>query len=220
MNNIILFGASGHSKVIIDILERNNHTVVGLLDDDSALADTYLLSYPILGKIEDLPKIQQQFKIDGGIIAIGRNSIRAKIHNKICNLSPDFNFISAIHPNANIASSVKIGIGSVVMMGANIGTCSNIGRFCILNTNSSIDHDGHMGDYSSIAPSATIGGSVSIGECSSINISSTVANNISIGKHCVIGASSLVLSNIDDFSLCYGSPAVKKKTRKAEDKYF
>ena len=39
-----LYGASGHAKVIIDILRANNEAVEALFDDNEAVH--YLLNYP------------------------------------------------------------------------------------------------------------------------------------------------------------------------------
>jgi sugar O-acyltransferase (sialic acid O-acetyltransferase NeuD family) len=219
MKNIILFGASGHSTVIIDILEKNNFNIIGLLDDNISIGK-FILKYPILGKIDDLKIITKQYNINCGIISIGDNYTRYMVYKKIIKINKNFNFITAIHPKANIANSAHICEGSVIMAGANINSESIVNKFCIVNTNASLEHTSNMDDFSSLAPSVTTGGNVNIGKFSAICISATISHNINIGKYCVIGASSLVLKNIDDFTTSYGIPAKTISIRKKDDKYL
>ena len=40
-----LYGASGHTKVIIDILQANAQEIEGLIDDNPAVS--HLLGYPV-----------------------------------------------------------------------------------------------------------------------------------------------------------------------------
>ena len=51
---VFVFGASGHAKVVIDILENEGrYKIVGLLDRYRKIGDQ-TLGYPVLGKEEDL----------------------------------------------------------------------------------------------------------------------------------------------------------------------
>ena len=57
MNNqkVIIVGASGHSKVIIDIFEKENkYQIVGLLDAYRNIGEE-ILGYKVIGKEDDLP---------------------------------------------------------------------------------------------------------------------------------------------------------------------
>ncbi len=67
-----LYGASGHSKVIIDILESIRIKVEGLIDDNLNL-DT-LLEYPVFHDEADLSPI---------IVSIGDNEIRKRVAERL-----------------------------------------------------------------------------------------------------------------------------------------
>ena len=45
-NNITLYGASGHCKVIIDILQSNNQVITTIIDDDPKI--NTILGFSIL----------------------------------------------------------------------------------------------------------------------------------------------------------------------------
>jgi len=220
-NKILVIGASGHAKVIIDIIEREaKYEVFGLIDSYKKKGDS-LYNYKILGTEEDLPHIfKNNNDIIGGIIAIGDNYTRMKLYINISSKISDFNFINAIHPASTIGKNVSIENGTVIMPGTVISSDVKIGKQCIVNTNSTLSHDCIIKDFSSIAPGVTIAGGVNIGKCTAISLGANVLEMVTIGEHTVIGASSLVNRNIGCYKKVYGIPAKEISDRKIDDKYL
>lgn len=102
---MILFGASGHAKVIIDILEKSGKSVDFLVDANPGIAE--LLGYNVKHDMGlNLEKDQEV------IVSIGDNAIRKKVAEEI---NSDFGW--AIHPSVQLADDVKIGKGTVIMAG-------------------------------------------------------------------------------------------------------
>ena len=220
MEDIIIIGSSGHAKVVIDIVQQEGkYHIIGLIDRFRKV-DEETIGYKILGKEEDLPKLIKMHTIKGILVAIGDNSIRAKVVSSVRETCPNICFVSAIHPHASIATNVSIGEGTVVMAGVSINPCVSIGEFCILNTNSSLDHDSKMANFSSLAPRVVTGGYCDIGEYSAICIGATLIERVHIGKHTVIGAASLVLKSLGAYTIAYGNPVKKIRARKQGDKYI
>ena len=184
-----LYGASGHAKVIIDILNANNETVEALFDDDGSV--THLFDYPVLRSSE----VQGPL-----IVSIGNNGIRARLVDSL-----SVTYGKAIHPSAIISDSAYIGEGSVVMQGAIIQSCAQIGKHCIVNTGASIDHECVIEDFVHISPHCTLCGNVSVGEGSWIGAGTVVIPGVKIGKWCVIGAGSVVTKDIPDRVLAVGN---------------
>lgn len=184
-----LYGASGHAKVILDILRANQEPVDALFDDNESL--THLLDYPVLRASE----IQGPL-----IISVGNNQVRYKIAQT---LSVEFG--TAVHPLAIVSEFASIGEGSVVMQGAIIQSCAHIGRHCIINTGASVDHECIIGDYAHVSPHATLCGNVSIGEGAWIGAGSIVLPGVKIGNWSVIGAGSVVTKDIPDSVLAMGN---------------
>lgn len=220
MHNVIVFGASGHGRVILDCLEKAGlYQMIGFVDSFKQKGQK-INGYPILGDEYDLPHLILENNIEGGIVAIGDNWQRSCMVNRIKDICPEFNFVSIVHPNAIVSDNVKIGIGSVLMPGVIVNTNAVIKDFCILNTNSSLDHDGCMENFSSLAPNVTTGGNVFLGEYSIIGIGSNVLENVSIEEHSVIGGNSLVNRDISNFVIAYGTPARVKRNRYMGEPYL
>ena len=184
-----LYGASGHAKVIMDILEANQIKIDGLIDDNPEINE--LLGYPVFHKHDDFSPL---------IISIGNNQIRRMIADKM-----DGEFGIAVHPSAIVSYKATIDVGTVVMQGAIIQSCAKIGKHCIINTGASVDHECIIGDFVHISPHATLCGNVQVGEGSWIAAGSVVLPGVKIGKWSVIGAGSVVAKDIPDGVLAVGN---------------
>lgn len=185
-----LYGASGHAKVIIDILRAQNEEIAALIDDN-----------PELNSLHGIPVLHNAMGRSPIIISIGNNAIRQKIAAFLDH--PVFG--KAIHPSAIVSSYATIGQGSVVMQGAIIQSDARIGEHCIINTGATVDHDCLIGDFVHVSPNATLCGNVSIGEGTQIGAGSVVVPGVKIGKWALIAAGSVVTTNIPDYSLAAGN---------------
>jgi sugar O-acyltransferase (sialic acid O-acetyltransferase NeuD family) len=139
---------------------------------------------------------------------------------RILETVPDFPFVTAIHPSAQLGHNVRIGNGSVVMAGAVINSDAHVGEFCIVNTNASLDHDCSMGDFSCLLPGATVGGDTRIGRFSVVALGARVIHGITIGEHVVVGAGATVLSDLPDQCVAVGTPARIVRKREPGEKYL
>lgn len=189
---INLFGASGHAKVVMDIVEAMGDRV-GKLYDDAPHCDK------IHGQIVWTPA---DTEVAGPmIISIGSNRFRKLVSERY-----DVTYATAIHPQTLISASATIGAGTVVMPGAIINADARIGRHCIINTKASVDHECRIGDFVHIAPGATLSGNVEVGDGSWIGVGACAKQGIKIGRNCMIGAGSVVVKDIPDDSVAYGNP--------------
>ena len=217
---VVIFGSSGHAKVVIDILQKNkSFEIIGLIDSFVSKGNK-TLGIPVLGDEDYLPALCTEYPTLKGIIAIGDNWVRKTMYDKIISRCPNFEFVSAIHPTATIGAGVVIKDGSVLTAHAIVNADARIGRFCILNTKSSLGHESTMRDFSSLAPGVTIGGNVSIGAYSAISLGVNVIQNITIGQHTVIGAGALVVTDIRKNRMAYGVPATEVRKRQIGEEYL
>ncbi len=220
MKNILIFGASGHGKVVIDIIEKEHiYNISGLIDDNKNLPVDFS-GYRLLGTTDDIIHIIKKYDIYGGIVAIGDNWTRSKVVGKIKSILPDFPFVNTIHPSALIARDVTTGKGCVVMAGTVINSNTRTGDFCIINTRASVDHDNIIEDYASIAPGVTTGGNVKIGSFSAVSLGANIIHGITVGEQTVVGAGSTVLKDLPSYVVAYGTPAQVVRGRKAGEKYL
>jgi sugar O-acyltransferase (sialic acid O-acetyltransferase NeuD family) len=220
MDNIIIFGASGHGSVVADCIERQGcFKIVGFIDSFKRAGISHS-GYPVLGTELDLPYIISAYSVDAGVVAIGDNWLRMLMVDKIMDIVPDFRFISAVHPMATIGRKVVIGNGSVIMPGAIINSGSILGAHCIINTNASLDHDGIMGNFSSLAPRVSTGGNLLLGSFAAICLGASIIENIEIGDHSVIGAGALVVNHLPGHVVAFGAPAKVVRKRKKGEPYL
>ena len=193
-NNIILYGASGHCKVIIDILQCNNQIIATIIDDAPKLHT--ILGFDVLNSNAfDFSSASNM------ILSIGNNKVRKKLASKLT-----AHFVTAIHPKSIISNSVIIGDGSVVMAGTIINTDTKIGSHCIVNTGTIVEHDCVIGNFVHISPNASLAGGVVVGEGSQIGIGATIIQGIKIGKWVTVGAGSVIIKDVPDFSVVVGNP--------------
>lgn len=193
-NQFCIYGASGHSKVIIEILERRGESIKGLFDDDPE--KKVLLDYRVNHDKDFL--LLNNFN---WVIGIGDNVIRKKIVE-----DNSLNFAEVIDIGTNISKRITVGKGTVIMPGATINSSVIIGRHAIVNTNASIDHDCILMDYVHISPNATLCGSVSIGEGTHVGAGTVIIPGIKIGNWAKIGAGSVIIRDVPDNATVVGNP--------------
>lgn len=193
-DNITLYGASGHGKVIIDVLRSTSAGPISVIDDNPKTES--ILEIPIV-KTSNFDKQT----LGKTIISIGNNKARKRIAREL-----DANYVNAIHASAVISPFSKIGKGTVVMAGVKINPDSTIGQHCIVNTGAVIEHDANIGDFAHISPSVSLAGSVTVGEGTHVGIGAVVIQGITIGKWATIGAGAIILNDIPDYAVVVGNP--------------
>lgn len=198
---VIIIGASGHGKVIADIVTVAGDRVVGFLDDDTE--KTICGSFPVLGMVEDA----KNYTNCSFVIAIGSNAIRKKIAESMVVKQ----WYTAIHPSAVISPSAVIGEGTVVMPNVVVNAEAIVGQHCILNTGSVIEHENRIGDYVHISPCVALAGNVLVGELTHIGIGACVKNNTVICNGCVIGAGAVMVRDANEPGVYVGVPGRRIK---------
>lgn len=204
MSCVLIYGASGHGKVIVDIVEREGkYKIVGLIDDDPEIQKRDFCGYPIIGGFDVLN--ERAYRDCKLILAIGDNRARKTLWERLKELG--YELAHAIHPSAEIARDVSIGPGTVLMANTAVNSGTEIRENGIINTGATIDHDCVIGDYVHISPGVHLAGSVSVGELSHIGIGASVIQGVRIGNGVIIGAGAAVIDDIPDNVTAVGVPA-------------
>jgi sugar O-acyltransferase (sialic acid O-acetyltransferase NeuD family) len=202
---LVVFGAGGHAKVVIDIIEQQgNYEIAGLLDDDLKHQGQRFFGYPVLGTRADLPRLISA-QLRHAIVAIGDNADRAAVATHLDQLG--WNLVSAVHPRASIGRGVNIGPGTVVMAGCVVNADAHLGAQVIVNTGATVDHDCRIEDGVHIAPGCHLCGNVGVGQGSLLGAGATVTPGVRIGNKAIVGAGSTVIHDVADETRVSGSPA-------------
>ena len=206
---ILLFGASGHAKVIADIIEKAGACrVAGFADDRYMQPDGQFFGYPIIGGRQDVLAWRDRFGPVRIIVSIGANCIRESITQWFA--ERDFEFATAIHPSAQIARDVRIGAGTVIMARVAVNPGSVLGPGCIVNTCASVDHDCRLGGFVHLAPGARLCGGVAMDDRSMLGSGGVVIPNVHVGADVMIGAGAVVVSEAVVGRTYVGVPARPK----------
>lgn len=202
---MILYGASGHGKVILDILESIHEPVIQVWDDADKAP---IWNYPVTRPASSGVPVDQKM-----VIGIGVNETRKRIAERFHGA---VSFATPVHATAYISPRSSVGEGTVVMAGVTVNPDVQIGRHCIINTSCSIDHDCQIGDFAHISPNATLSGDVHVGEGTHIGSGASVIQGIRIGKWCTIGAGAVVIKDVPDYATAVGNPSRVIKTKEAK----
>lgn len=194
---LVIIGAGGHAKVVVDTAQFAGWQVIGFVDNN---LDANLFGLPHLGKLGDL-ELQKDV---GVIIAIGSNSVRKKLDLEFSNR---FSWAKIIHPKAVISGRAIIEMGTVVFAGAVIQADAIVGRHCIVNTSASVDHDCTIADYCHVAPNATLTGGVTLETGAFVGAGSIVTPNRRVGSWAILGAGGVSVKDLDSNETYAGIPA-------------
>ncbi|MBN2303051.1 MAG: acetyltransferase, partial [Anaerolineae bacterium] len=199
---LVIWGASGHARVVADIVRvQGIYRIAGYLDDRAESPGAEFNGGRILGGQERLPILLDQ-GITHLIIGIGNCWVRLALADVA--ETAGFTLAAAIHSSAVIAAGVDIGGGTVIAAGCVINPAARIGCNVIVNTSASVDHDCVLADGVHISPGAHLAGGVTVGRGTWVGIGSVVKEQVTIGAGSMIGAGSVVLADIPDGVMAYG----------------
>ena len=205
IKRIIILGTGGNCLDICDIInESKKGRCIGFLDDDELKWGKTIYGVKVLGPLSSATKHKNVYFVNG----IGSPNNFWKKDKIICKtgLKPK-NFISIIHPTANISKSAKIGYGTVIFPNVTIASNVKIGNHVIILSGTVINHDVQIGDYVCIASSVSISGRVKIGKMCYLGSNSSIREDVNIGDFSLIGMGSVVLRDVQSNNIVAGNPA-------------
>jgi sugar O-acyltransferase (sialic acid O-acetyltransferase NeuD family) len=194
MHRIIIQGAGGHARVVIDCALAQGHTIEGIFDPNSS---GELYGIPIHSAYRG-----QDFRDSRMVVAIGDNAVRQDVVR-----AAQHSFVNVIHPSAMLSPYSALGLGNVIVHGVIVQAEAEVENHVILNTGSRIDHHCKVKDYVHIGPGVVLCGNVQIGEGSFIGAGTTIIPGKKVGAWSIVGAGSVVIDDIPDNVVAVGNPA-------------
>ncbi|MBA2662006.1 MAG: NeuD/PglB/VioB family sugar acetyltransferase [Bradymonadaceae bacterium] len=199
---VLIFGAGGHARVLIDLIREGRRDLVlsAVIDDAAQVGDT-LLGVPIVGNSEQLAGLREQGIALAilGVGAVTNNKLRIKLYERLVSLG--FTIPSLVHPRAIVEPSAQMGSGNQVFGGAIVSSGVRLGDNTIINSGAVVSHDCTIGSHTHITPGAILAGNVSVGENTVIGMGATVYLGVNIGKNVVIANGIHVMHDIPDNSV-------------------
>jgi sugar O-acyltransferase (sialic acid O-acetyltransferase NeuD family) len=202
---ILVYGASGHCKIVCATIEAmGKFQVVALLDDDPAKYGTVVFGYPVAGGREQLARL-----VNSGVtqasIAVGDNRQRVELGEMLAGYG--FEFPAIVHPTAICLRGSTIGAGTFLGPSAWVGGDAVIGEHTIINLGSVVAHDCRIDYGAQLTPHVVLGGGVQIGEMAFIGLNATILPQTKIGARTIVGAGAVVTQDLPDDVTAIGVPA-------------
>lgn len=211
---VVIIGAGGHAKVLLDALFLMKRNVVALVEKNG-IAATKIWGVPVIEEKEFFYRYNPcSVVLVNGLGSTKQLHSRRKVYERFCGLG--YSFTSVIHPSAIISPHCELASDVQVMAGAVIQAGCKVGANTIVNTRVSIDHDCQIGPNVHIAPGSVVSGGVFIGGNTHVGTGAVIIQGIDIGEQVLIAAGAVVIANIPDQYSAKGLPA---RNYRVEDEF-
>lgn len=187
---VVLIGAGGHCRVIVDCLKAVNANIASYFaPQKSEWLEKMGAKYVDESKLFDLAS--QRFQMIMSFIGRTPESLEARYQEMESLIGKGALFPSIIHPTAFVSDECSIGMGVQVFAGAVVNVNSVLNSGCIINSNATVEHDTFIGKGVHVAPNATVLGAAQIGNYAYLGSSSVIIQERTIEKKSFIKALSL-----------------------------
>lgn len=203
---MLIIGAKGHAKEILDIIHEQNSLGELIFFDDVSkdlpphLFDTFRI---IKNETEARDYLHQNPFF---ILGLGDPQKRFKLCSKIEIWGGQV--ISVIASSSKISKyDVNLNQGINIMHNVVLSSGVSIGKGSLINAGCLIHHDVSVGEFCEISPGTILTGNVKIGNYSRIGSGTVIIPNIKVGNNVTVGAGAVVINDIKDNEIVVGVPS-------------
>ena len=207
-NPVLILGAGSLGLTALDLFQRNNVVVYGLLDDNKELHGKEFGDVSVLGETDDDGFLKLIGHKCEAFIAISDNRVRKRLV-KMLNERRKVQPVNAIHDTATVSIMATIGHGNLIAARVVINPFAEVGQHCILQSGAIIESKAKLGDYVQIGTGTIINSGVTVEEGAFIGTGATVIAGVTIGKNARVGAGSVVVEDVAAGATVFGNPAKK-----------
>lgn len=207
-NPVLIFGAGSLGMTVLDLFQRNNVVVYGLLDDNKAIHGKEFGTVSVLGETDDDGFLKLIGQKCAAFVAIGDNRVRKRLV-KLLNERRKVQPVNAIHDTATVSALAIIGHGNLLAARAVINPLAEIGQHCIIQTGAIIESRAKLGDYVQVGTGSVVNSDVIVEDGAFIGTGATIIAGLTIGKGARVGAGSVVVEDVVAGATVFGNPAKK-----------
>ena len=207
-NPVIIFGAGSLGLTALDLFQRNNVVVYGLLDDNKELHGKEFGAVSVLGETDDDGFLKLIGHKCEAFIAISDGRVRKRLV-KMLNERRKVQPVNAIHDTATVSIMATIGHGNLIAARVVINPFAEVGQHCVLQAGAIVESKATLGDYVQVGTGSVINSGVTVEEGAFIGTGATIIAGVTIGKNARIGAGSVVVEDVAAGATVFGNPAKK-----------
>lgn len=205
---VVVLGAGGHAKVVIEALRAGGRVVAGVLAPRGGTAPHP--GAPVLGGDDWLDSAAARgVEITVGVGANPSTAARKRLHELAA--SKGASFCVVVAPGAWVSPTAELGPGAQVLTNAVVHAGAKVGAGAVVNTAAVVEHDAAVGDHAFLSPRVVICGAATVGELAFIGAGAVVLPGVRIGRRAVVPAGAVVRRDLpDDALLVDGRARVRK----------
>ncbi|MGE3998811.1 MAG: NeuD/PglB/VioB family sugar acetyltransferase [Planctomycetaceae bacterium] len=213
MRNLAIIGGTDLGQQIAAVARAHGgYRVAGFIDDFQE-PGTPTAGGPVLGRVDDIQRLQREGTVDALLIGVGYKhpAFRRACFERFATL---IDIPTLVHPAAHLEPTSSLGRGTVVGAGCVVDGGVSVAENCYFNPGCVIAHDTSVGANCFFGPGVTLAGFITIGEDCFLGVGTTVIDNLTIAAGTQTGGGTLVCSDITEPALYVGNPARRLRDRR------
>jgi len=197
--SIVIVGASGHGREVLDVVEACGQPFGGFVDDGQP--DQEPLRRRGVGVLGGLDALAAH--TGTVLLGLGDGAVRQRVARGLSVVWA----APVVHPLASLGSDVELEAGTVVAAGARLTTHISVGTHGYVGPNATIGHDALLGHCVTVLPGATVSGGVHLADAVTIGTGANLRQGVSVGEGAVVGAGAVVVVDVPAGATVVGVPA-------------
>ncbi len=182
--DVILIGAGGHAKVVVEILMSRGDRIVAYVDPKPS-------NWLAVERFENSEIFDDRsMQVVMGLGAVKPERLRHRLGLLDDWIDRGFAAPVVVHPSAVVSKSARLKPGAMVLAQAVVQPGAVIGRGVIVNTGAIVEHDSILDAGVHVAPGAVILGEVQVGACAMIGAGAVVLPGAEVAAEALIKAHS------------------------------
>jgi sugar O-acyltransferase (sialic acid O-acetyltransferase NeuD family) len=213
---VAIYGAGLGAKQLLEVTRQlANVEVIGLIDDNPALAGSQVAGLPVLGGYDRLVELWKDRALDAVALSF-HSEVRRRIHRRL-RAETDIEITALVDPRAIIGSDVQVGPGALIEAGAVVGPGTTVGEGVIVDMGAVVAHDCRLGPFSHLSPGCHLSGVVNLLENVLVGAGASINSTVTVGRNVIITPGAAVMNDVPDDVIVGGVPAkILGKSRRGE----
>jgi UDP-perosamine 4-acetyltransferase len=206
---IIIVGAGGNARVLVDMIQRGGRfEIAGLIDDSPSRHGADVFGHQVLGGRELLASLQRD-GVRYAVNAVGSAGVNDARNRVFADLvAMGFAMPQIVHPTAILGCEVEIGAGVLLMAGVIVNPGARLGANVLVNTGTVIEHDCVLEDDVFVGPGCALAGATHVGHGAFIGVGAKTIQGIHIGPRAVVAGGAMVIRDVPPAAMVAGVPAI------------